>query len=57
MPPELQLDIALFLHGGLAILQAIRRQNFDVWTKRPTVAKMEKFRLLAQCWWRLKSGK
>ena len=57
MPPELQLDIALFIHGGLAILQAIRRQDFDVWTKRPTVTKMEKFRLLAQCWWRLKSGK
>jgi squalene synthase HpnC len=57
MPPELQLDIALFIHGGLAILQAIRRQNYDVWTKRPTVTKMEKFKLLATCWWRLKTGK
>ena len=25
MPPELQLDVALFIHGGLAILRAIRR--------------------------------
>ena len=57
VPPELQLDIALFIHGGLAILQAIRRQNYDVWTKRPTVTKMEKFQLLAKCWWRLKTGK
>jgi squalene synthase HpnC len=57
MPPELQLDIALFIHGGLAILQSIRRQNFDVWTKRPTVTKMEKLQLLAKCWWRLKMGK
>jgi phytoene/squalene synthetase len=57
VPPELQLDIALFIHGGLAILQAIRRQNFDVWTSRPTVTKMEKFQLLAKCWWRLKTGK
>ena len=57
VPPELQLDIALFIQGGLAVLQAIRKQDFDVWTKRPTVTKMEKFRLLAQCWWRLKTGK
>jgi squalene synthase HpnC len=57
MPLELQLDIALFIHGGLAILQAIRGQNYDVWTKRPTTSKMEKLRLLANCWWRLKKGK
>jgi squalene synthase HpnC len=57
MPGELQLDISLFLHGGLAILQAIRRQNYDVWTRRPTVAKIEKFQLLAKCWWRLKTKK
>lgn len=57
VPPDLQLDISLFIHGGLAILQAIRRQNYDVWTKRPTVTKMEKFQLLASCWWRLKTGK
>jgi squalene synthase HpnC len=57
MPPELQLDIALFIAGGLAILQAIRRENFDVWTKRPTVARMEKFKLLAKCWWQLKTAK
>ena len=35
MPPELQLDVALFIHGGLAILRAIRQQNYDVWTSRP----------------------
>ena len=32
VPPELQLDVALFIHGGLAILRAIRQQNDDVWT-------------------------
>jgi squalene synthase HpnC len=57
MPEDLQLDISLFIHGGLAILQAIRRQDCDVWTQRPTVTKMEKFNLLASCWWRLKTGK
>jgi squalene synthase HpnC len=53
MPPQLRLDTALFIHGGLAILQAIRRRNYDVWTRRPTVYKMEKLRLLVRCWWGL----
>ena len=53
MPPELQLDVALFVHGGLAILEAIRRQDYDVWTARPKVSEVEKLGLLASCWWRL----
>ncbi len=57
VPEALQLDIALFIQGGLAVLQAIRRGDFDVWTRRPTVTKLEKFQLLTKCWWRLKMGK
>ncbi|MCE5268999.1 MAG: squalene synthase HpnC [Planctomycetaceae bacterium] len=53
MPKGLRLPVALFAAGGLAILQAIRRQNYDVWTRRPTVSKLEKLRLMASCWWRL----
>jgi phytoene/squalene synthetase len=56
MPPELQLDVALFVHGGLAILKAIRRQDYDIWTTKPQVSKKEKLRLLASCWWRLQRG-
>ncbi len=56
MPPELQLDVALFVHGGLAILEAIRRQDYDVWTARPKVSKWEKLGLVARCWWRLQRG-
>jgi squalene synthase HpnC len=56
MPPELQLDVALFVHGGLAVLQAIRRQDYDVWTARPKVSRREKLRLVASCWWRLLRG-
>ena len=56
MPPELQLDVALFVHGGLAILEAIRRQDYDVWTARPKVSKFEKLGLVASCWWRLLRG-
>ena len=32
MPPGLRLPVALFVHGGLATLEAIRRQDYDVWT-------------------------
>jgi squalene synthase HpnC len=53
MPLGLQVPVALFVQGGLAILKAIRRQNYDVWTSRPTVSRLEKLRLLMRCWWRL----
>lgn len=51
MSPGLQVPVALFVQGGLAALEAIRRQNYDVWTRRPTVSKLEKLRLLVRCWW------
>jgi squalene synthase HpnC len=54
MPPGLRLAVALFVHGGLATLEAIRRQNYDVWTSRPTVSRVAKLRLLCSCWWKLK---
>ncbi|MGD0382358.1 MAG: squalene synthase HpnC [Thermoguttaceae bacterium] len=50
MPRELRLDVSLFIHGGLAVLRAIRRQDYDVWTRRPRVSKMEKLRLFFACW-------
>jgi squalene synthase HpnC len=56
MPPELRLDVALFIHGGLAVLEAVRRQDYDVWSARPVVGKAEKLRLLSQVWWRLRRG-
>jgi squalene synthase HpnC len=56
MPAELRLDVALFVHGGLAVLRAIRRQHCDVWTSRPVVSRFEKLRLSARCWWNLRSS-
>jgi squalene synthase HpnC len=53
MPKGLRLPVALFAAGGLATLEAIRRQRFDVWRRRPTVSRFEKLRLLIGCWWRL----
>jgi squalene synthase HpnC len=57
MPPDLQLDVALFIRGGLAILQAIRRQDYDVWTSRPEISRRAKLVLLWKCWWDLKRGR
>jgi squalene synthase HpnC len=56
MPLGLQLPVTLFIQGGLATLEAIRRQNYDVWTHRPTISRYEKFRLLLACWWKLQFG-
>ena len=56
VPRWMQLEVALFIHGGLAILEAVRRQQYDVWSRRPVVSKREKLRLAARCWWRLRRG-
>jgi squalene synthase HpnC len=52
MPPGLRVPVALFIHGGLVTLKAIRRQSFDVWSRRPTVSRLDKLRLLIDCWWK-----
>ncbi|MEN6450026.1 MAG: squalene synthase HpnC [Thermoguttaceae bacterium] len=52
MSDGLRLPVALFAAGGLAILEAIRRQKYDVWTTRPTVGRLEKLRLMGRCWWK-----
>lgn len=52
MPPALSGDVWLFIHGGLAILNRIRGQRHDVWSRRPRVSKLDRARLLAGCLWR-----
>jgi squalene synthase HpnC len=42
---ELALDLDLFSRGGLEILRAIERQNFDVLSARPAITKSTKFGL------------
>ncbi len=56
MPADYQLAVALFIEGGLAILDAIRRQDYDVWTKRPRLSRGRKLRLATSVWWSLKRG-
>lgn len=48
MPGPLALDVDLFSRGGLAILDAIERQGFDVLSARPALGKLKKFGLLAR---------
>ena len=39
VPPELAIDLRLFTDGGRALLQAIRRQDYDTLSRRPRVGK------------------
>ncbi|HEX3941865.1 MAG TPA: squalene synthase HpnC [Acidobacteriaceae bacterium] len=43
---ELALDLDLFSRGGLEILRAIERQQYDVLRSRPAITKSRKLRLL-----------
>ncbi len=45
---SLALDIELFSRGGLAILDAIDRQNYDVLTRRPVISKARKLWLVGR---------
>ena len=51
VPPSIRLDVRLFIDGGLAILNAIRRIDYNVWRRRPAVSKFTKLQLLLKAWW------
>ena len=42
---NLALDLDLFSRGGLEILRAIERQDYDVLSARPAISKANKFKL------------
>ncbi len=48
VPQWLATDIDLFIRGGAAVLDAIERQQFDVWTRRPRISKFQKVQLLGR---------
>jgi squalene synthase HpnC len=52
MPPDVRPDIELFIRGGLGILRKIERSKYDVWIRRPVLAKWEKAALLLGTLWR-----
>ena len=50
------LDVALFSKGGIAVLETIKRQHYDVFTKRPTLGKGRKIALFLNTWLAYKLG-
>ena len=48
LPRALRVDIELFLEGGLAILRAIEKIDYDVWKSRPRVGKRQKVGLMVR---------
>jgi squalene synthase HpnC len=52
VPAALQADVELFLQGGLAILRKIEECGYNVWQRRPVLARWEKSALLAGAVWR-----
>jgi squalene synthase HpnC len=51
---DLRLPVRLFIDGGLAIVRAIERQGYDVWTRRPTIGRLQKLQLLMRGFLRTK---
>ena len=53
-----KLDVALFTKGGVAVLEAIRKQGYDVLTKRPALSRTRKAGLFLSTWlsWKLGFG-
>lgn len=48
LPRDIAVDVDLFSRGGLAILDRIEGQRFDVLTRRPRLGKLAKLGLLAR---------
>jgi phytoene/squalene synthetase len=42
MPREMQVEVELFIRGGMAILDRIAAQGYDVWKRRPRLSPLEK---------------
>ena len=50
VPNALKFNIALYIRGGLAVAAAIRRLDYNVWRRRPTLSKLDKLRIFLSCW-------
>ena len=45
-----KIDVALFTKGGMAVLEAIRQQKYDVLSRRPSLSRWKKARLFLSAW-------
>ena len=48
LPRPARIDVELFSAGGRAVLAAIERQGYDVWSRRPVVSRWRKLGLLVR---------
>jgi squalene synthase HpnC len=51
---ELRFDVELFIKGGLSVLNAIEKQNYNTFIRRPIISKNQKLLLLLSSFIRLK---
>ena len=54
---RLAVDLELFSRGGLAILEKIRAQDYNVLERRPALQKKDRLKLLARAVWRVWLGR
>ena len=47
VPRQLRLEVALFIQGGLGILQRIRALDYNVWRARPRLGAWDRTKILA----------
>src|SRR5947209_459884 len=52
LPADVRADVELFARGGLAVLRKIERAGYNVWRKRPKLAKWEQAALVAGAVWK-----
>ncbi|HSG68888.1 MAG TPA: squalene synthase HpnC [Planctomycetaceae bacterium] len=52
LPGKYQMDIELFIRGGLCILDKVERLDFAVWEQRPKVGKQDLIGLLLKAFFR-----
>ncbi|MDP3062838.1 MAG: squalene/phytoene synthase family protein, partial [Chloroflexota bacterium] len=52
-----KLEVALFSLGGLEVLKAIRRQRYDVLSRRPRLSRTRKAWLFLSTWVKMKLGR
>ncbi|MGQ9504891.1 MAG: squalene synthase HpnC [Thermogutta sp.] len=51
MPRKLQVPVYLFVRGGLAIAEAIKKAEYNVWKHRPTLTRTKKAALMIHTLW------
>jgi squalene synthase HpnC len=52
VPGEVRIDVELFARGGLAVLRKIETLQYNVWRRRPRLAKLEKAALVGRALWK-----